>query len=163
MLAIADIRNRFGAEVVESTFRDQRRVRVPAAKLLAALTALKNDHGFDMLVDVTAVDYLEYPEATDRFGVVYLLLNVKANERLAVKTFVNLPDTELPSVYGLWRGADWMEREVFDMFGIKFSGHPDLRRILMPQEFAAYPLRKDYPLKGYGERHNFPVLTRAES
>ncbi len=116
-----------------------------------------------MLIDITAVDYLEYPDATDRFGVVYLLLNTRTGERLNVKTFVNPPQPVLPSVYGLWRGCDWMEREVFDMFGVVFEGHPDLRRILMPDEFSAFPLRKDYPLKGRGERHNFPVITRAES
>ena len=80
-----------------------------------------------------------------------------------MKTFVNPPEPELPSVYPLWRSADWLEREVWDMFGIRFVGHPDLRRILMPEEFTAFPLRKDYPLKGRGERHNFPVITRAES
>ena len=63
----------------------------------------------------------------------------------------------------LWRGADWHERETYDMFGIIFEGHPDLRRILMPDEFTAFPLRKDYPLRGRGERHNFPRITRAES
>ena len=73
------------------------------------------------------------------------------------------PGLKLDSVYPVWPGADWMEREVYDMFGIKFEGHPDLRRILMPEEFTAFPLRKDYPLKGRGERHNFPVITRAES
>ena len=81
-------------------------------------------------------------------------------ERLVVKAGVDDPDPTLPSAVPLWPGADWMEREVFDMFGIRFSGHPDLRRILMPEEFTAYPLRKDYPLRGRGERHNFPRLTR---
>ena len=152
-----------GHEFTITTFRDNRRTVVPAEKLLELLTWLKHDHGFNQLSDITAVDYLEYADATDRFGVVYCLLNTISGERLVVKTFVNDPDPTLPSVYGLWRGADWMEREVFDMFGIKFSGHPDLRRILMPEEFTAFPLRKDYPLKGRGERHNFPVITRAES
>jgi NADH-quinone oxidoreductase subunit C len=92
-----------------------------------------------------------------------VLINTTTGERIIVKTHLNPPDLELPSVYPLWKSADWMEREVFDMFGIKFEGHPDLRRILMPDEFTAFPLRKDYPLKGRGERHNFPVITRAES
>jgi NADH-quinone oxidoreductase subunit C len=116
-----------------------------------------------MLADLTAVDYLDYPDATDRFGVVYALLNTESGERVFVKTFVNDPDPSLPSAYPLWKGADWMEREVFDMFGIRFEGHPDLRRILMPEESESFPLRKDYPLRGRGERHNFPVITRAES
>ena len=90
-------------------------------------------------------------------------LNVLTGERLIVRTSVNPPDLTLPSVYSLWRSCDWMEREVYDMFGIEFDGHPDLRRILMPEEFAAFPLRKDYPLKGRGERHNFPVITRSGS
>lgn len=163
MLEEQAIKERFGPDLAVSQFRDNRRVVVPAEKLFALLEYLKADHGFDMLVDITAVDYLEYPDATDRFGVVYCLLNTTSGERLIVKTFVNPPDAELPSVYPLWRGADWMEREVFDMFGITFTGHPDLRRILMPDEFTAFPLRKDYPRQGRGERHNFPVITRAES
>jgi NADH-quinone oxidoreductase subunit C len=80
-----------------------------------------------------------------------------------VKAFANDPDPELPSVVELWKGADWMEREVYDMYGVRFAGHPDLRRILMPSEYTAYPLRKDYPLRGHGERHNFPTVTRADS
>jgi NADH-quinone oxidoreductase subunit C len=127
------------------------------------LEFLQRERGFDMLVELTAVDYLEYPGATDRYGVVYGLINTTTGERVFVKTFVNPPEPELPSVYPLWRAADWLEREVYDMFGVRFVGHPDLRRILMPDEFTAYPLRKDYPLKGRGERHNFPVITRAES
>ena len=152
-----------GCPISESRFRDNRRFVVPAQSLLCVLQALRDQYGFDMLVDVTAVDYLEYADATDRFGVVYLLLNMATGERLIVKTFVNPPQPALPSVTGLWTGADWMEREVFDMFGIEFTGHPDLRRILLPEEFTAFPLRKDYPLQGRGERHNFPVINRAES
>src|SRR6267142_952286 len=99
----------------------------------------------------------------ERFGVVYVLLNTQTGERVVVKTHVNEPDLTLPSAFPLWKGADWLEREVYDMYGIIFDGHPDLRRILMPEAFTSYPLRKDYPLRGRGERHNFPVITRAES
>jgi NADH-quinone oxidoreductase subunit C len=116
-----------------------------------------------MLVDITCVDYLHYRGAHDRFGLVYLLANTQTNERLAVRTFLNEPDLEVPSLVPLWKGANWLEREVYDMFGITFAGHPDHRRILMPEEFNAYPLRKDYPLRGRGERHNFPVITRSKS
>jgi NADH-quinone oxidoreductase subunit C len=163
MVELALLQAKYGTDVIESAFRDNRRIDIPADKLFEVLSGLKSDQGFNMLVDITAVDYLEYEGASDRFGVVYLLLNVASGERLIVRTGVNLPDPVLPSVYSLWRGSDWMEREVFDMFGIRFNGHPDLRRILMPEEFTAFPLRKDYPLKGRGERHNFPVITRAES
>ena len=146
-----------------SQFRDNRRIVVPAESLQPLLACMKQDLGFDFLAELTAIDYLEYEGATDRFGVVYVVVNTKTGERLIIKTFVNDPDPVLPSVYSLWKSADWLEREVYDMFGIKFSGHPDLRRILTPDEFSAYPLRKDYPLKGRGERHNFPVITRADS
>jgi NADH-quinone oxidoreductase subunit C len=91
------------------------------------------------------------------------LLNTTTGVRLVVKTWVNDPEPTLRSVFDLWKSADWTEREVFDMYGIYFQDHPDLRRILMPPEFEAHPLRKDYPLRGRGERHNFPVITRAES
>lgn len=146
-----------------SDFRDNRRVSVPKERLVEVLTCLKSEGGFDLLSDITAVDYLEYEDAADRFGVVYVLVNTTTGERVLVKTFVNDPEPTLPSMYPLWKSADWTEREVYDMFGIRFEGHPDLRRILMPDEFTAFPLRKDYPLKGRGERHNFPVITRSES
>jgi NADH-quinone oxidoreductase subunit C len=146
-----------------SEFRDNRRIVCPRERLFDVLAFLQSDCGFDMLADLTAVDYLEYPDARDRFGVVYALAATVANERLYVKVMLNEPDLDLPSAVPLWKGADWLEREIYDMFGIRFVGHPDLRRILMPQEFAAFPLRKDYPLRGHGERHNFPVLTREES
>jgi len=146
-----------------SEFRGDARVIVPRDKAYAAMELLKRELGFDLLVDVTCVDYLNYPDARDRYGLVYLLASTITNERLTVRVFLNEPDLSVRSVVPLWAGANWLEREVFDMFGIEFEGHPDLRRILMPEEFAAFPLRKDYPLQGRGERHNFPVLTRAHS
>jgi NADH-quinone oxidoreductase subunit C len=163
MLDLQSIQDQFGHDITESTFRDNRRIFVPSDRVYFVLETLWREYGFDTLMELTAVDYLEYPKATDRFGVVYVLVNSVSGERVIVKTHLNLPEVELPSVYPLWKSADWMEREVYDMFGITFEGHPDLRRILMPDEFTAFPLRKDYPLKGRGERHNFPVITRAES
>lgn len=160
---VSDLLARFGTAVQRTTFRDNVRFVVPVATLLDVLTTLKNDGGFDLLVDVTAVDYLHYPQATDRYGVVYALANTATGQRVYVKTFVNDPKPEVPTVFSLWKGCDWMEREVYDMYGIVFTGHPDLRRILMPDEFTSYPLRKDYPLRGRGERHNFETITRADS
>ena len=149
-------------DVAVSEFRGQTRAVVPRSSQFAALKLLKEQHGFDLLVDVTCVDYLNYRDATDRFGLAYLLANTVTNERLTVRVMVNEPDPTVESAVPLWEGANWFEREVYDMFGIRFAGHPDLRRILMPPEFTAFPLRKDYPLQGRGERHNFPVLRRSE-
>jgi NADH-quinone oxidoreductase subunit C len=158
------LKARFGSEVFPSSqFRDNQRVIVPHDRTYAVLECLKREGGFDLLVDITAVDYLYYPDARDRFAVVYVLRNTATGEQVIVKTFLNEPDLTLPSAFPLWKGANWMEREVYDMYGIVFEGHPDLRRILMPEGFESYPLRKDYPLRGRGERHNFPVITRAES
>lgn len=155
---------RFGQDAIHaSQFRDNRRVICPRERIGEVLRFLRDDCGCDLLVDVTAVDYQDYPQARDRFGVIYALANTATNERLFVKVMLNEPDLELPSAVPLWPGANWLEREVFDMFGIRFMGHPDLRRILLPEEFTAFPLRKDYPLRGRGERHNFQTLTRAES
>jgi NADH-quinone oxidoreductase subunit C len=161
MNVVASLKARF-PDLVSSEFRGQTRPVAPVESLYELLKTLKEQHGFDLLVDVTCVDYLDYPDATDRFGLVYLLASTETNERITVRCFVNDPDPAVPSVVGLWEGANWLEREVWDMFGIRFAGHPDLRRILLPEEFAAHPLRKDYPLQGRGERHNFPTITRAE-
>jgi NADH-quinone oxidoreductase subunit C len=157
------LETKFPGELQFSPFRDNRRILVPAERLTDVMRCLKEEGGFDFLSEITAADYLEYEGAKDRYGVVYVLVNTASGERVIVKTYVNDPDPQLPSLFPLWKAANWLEREVYDMFGIQFAGHPDLRRILMPDEFSAYPLRKDYPLKGYGERHNFPVITRAES
>ena len=140
------------------------RIIVPARRLIDVLTALRDTCGFKFLAELGGVDYLGYPGRTrPRFEVHYVLLNLDTGERVVVKAGADEPNPTLPSAVPVWPGAGWMEREVYDMYGIKFAGHPDLRRILMPEEFTAYPLRKDYPLRGRGERHNFPKLTRGES
>ncbi len=141
---------------------DQVWVRVPPASLLEVMTFLYAEPRcrFEQLAELTCVDYLNYPGAEDRFGVTYGLLSLSLNHRLWVKCFVNDPEPTVPSVTRIWKGAEWPEREVYDMFGVRFAGHPDLRRILMPQNFKDYPLRKDYPVRGKGEREDFLVVTR---
>ena len=153
--------NRQFSGLTVSEFRGETRAVVSPSALFDVLANLCRQQGFDLLVDITCVDYLAYRDARDRFGLVYLLANTRTNDRLTVRTFVHEPDPTVPTATPLWEGANWLEREVYDMFGIVFDGHPDLRRILMPDEFTAFPLRKDYPLQGRGERHNFPTLTRA--
>jgi NADH-quinone oxidoreductase subunit C len=150
-------------ELPTSEFRGDTRVVIGKDKLLEATRLLKDSRGFDLLVDVTCVDYLKYRDAVHRFGLVYLLASTATNERLTVRVYLDEPDLTVPSMYPVWAGADWLEREVYDMFGIGFAGHPDLRRILMPDEFTAFPLRKDYPLQGRGERHNFQRIARTEA
>lgn len=158
------LRDTFGKDrFTTSIFRDNQRIVVPAEILFEVLKHLKTQCGFDMLVELGGADYLHYPDARDRYGVWYVLLNTTTGERVIIKAFTNDPDPKLPSCFPLWRGADWMEREVYDMYGVVFEGHPDLRRILLPDEFAAFPLRKDYPLRGRGERHNFEPVNRADS
>jgi NADH-quinone oxidoreductase subunit C len=107
--------------------------------------ALRDDprFAFELLVDVTAVDYRG---RAPRFEVVYHLCSLARNHRLRVKVPVGEDDPTVPSLVALWKGANWLEREVWDMFGIRFAGHPDLRRILMYPEFEGHPLRKDYPV-----------------
>ena len=156
---ISGLTERFGATSA-TTFRNQQRIQIPADRLSDAMVALRHDFAFDMLVDVTCVDYLSAREATDRFGLVYLMTNTDSGERLTVRVMLNDPDPTVASVAPIWEAANWLEREVWDMFGIRFEGHPDLRRILLPEEFVAHPLRKDYPLQGRGERHNFPAIQR---
>ena len=157
---VAALAARFGG--VASDYRGQTRMVVPEPQSYEALAFLK-EQGFDLLIDVTCVDYLDYPGAKHRYGLVYLLASTATNRRLAIRVFVDDPEPTVRSVVPLWQGANWLEREVWDLFGIRFTGHPDLRRLVMPEEFTAHPLRKDYPLQGRGERHNFPVITRDRS
>ncbi len=163
---LATIDRTLGAGVVShSTFQGQLRLFVPPKRILEVLGALKLEAGFGLLAEIGGVDYLGYPGRTrPRYEVVYVLVNLDTSERVVVRAALeDAPEPEIASSTSLWPGANWMEREVFDMYGVRFKGHPDLRRILMPDEFAAYPLRKDYPLRGRGERHNFPRLSREES
>ena len=150
-------------DVESSEFRDQTRITVPRDQLLDVMQFLKGEQGFQFLSDMTCVDYLNYRQAKHRFGLVYLLSEPQSVERLTIRVYLDPPDLRLASVTPIWEGANWMEREVWDMFGIQFTGHPNLQRILMPPEFTAHPLCKDYPLQGRGERHNFPVLTRSRA
>ncbi|HEY0396128.1 MAG TPA: NADH-quinone oxidoreductase subunit C [Candidatus Elarobacter sp.] len=140
---------------VRPEIADARIVRVTPNEVRATLQGLKDD-GFTMLLDVGAADYPGREPA--RFDVVYHLLRLPARvagiaevgtpERVRVLCGVPEKAPELPSVTDLWPSADWAEREVFDLYGIRFAGHPDLRRIQMPDDWEGYPLRKDYPLRG---------------
>jgi NADH-quinone oxidoreductase subunit C len=128
--------------------------RIAPGELFAKLTALRAE-GFSLLLDIGGVDYLA---REPRFDVVYHLLALPANpatvaeigtpRRLRVLVGVPAEEPELPSATGLWPSADWAEREIFDLFGITFTGHPDLRRIQLPYDWTGHPLRKDYPLRG---------------
>lgn len=120
-------------------------VEIAPEALVEACRALKQDAPFERLSSVTAVD--RYP-SEPRFEVVYHLHSIARNERLRLKCRLGGENPEIDSVTGVWRSANWFEREVFDLFGIRFRNHPDLRRILMPDDWEGYPLRKDYPVTG---------------
>jgi len=154
---------RFGADALDAhDYAGQTRLTVAKTIVYDVLETLKVDPDldFEFLADLHGQDYLHYRDVADRFAVVYQVVNLQHNLRLWVRVLLNEPDLVLPTVVPLWAGANWMEREVYDMFGIRFEGHPDPRRILLPEDFEAFPLRKDYPLRGQGERHNFPVIDR---
>ncbi len=165
-----------GKRLRGTEFRGQSTLIVEPGDLHAVLAFLKSDPrcGYNFLTDIAGVDYHEYPtRMPGRFGVLYLLHAHGRDERFTVKVFLDpsLPTdgiTEDPALYldsvcDLWAGAEWMEREVFDMFGIRFRNHPDLRRILMWAEYPAHPLRKDYPLRGRGERETYRVIDRTDA
>lgn len=117
--------------------------------LIELLTFLRDDprFRFNFLSDLSGVDLGEF--ASPRFSVAYHLYSLEHNHRLRVKVYLEEDDAVLPTVCPVWSTANWHEREVYDMFGVVFDGHPDLRRILMPSDYEGHPLRKDFPLKGY--------------
>lgn len=165
-------------------FRGQTTVVVPRDALHDVMHTLRHlgDGPYDQLADIAGVDYLNYPKSrhggpTGRFGVIYNLLGTGHEGPEAKRLFIKvLLDPSLPtdgieddpalhvqSVTDLWPGAEWMEREVFDMFGVRFDNHPDHRRILLWEDYPAHPLRKDYPVTGRGERENYRVTARDEA
>ncbi|HLY12359.1 MAG TPA: NADH-quinone oxidoreductase subunit C [Planctomycetota bacterium] len=152
-------------EAVKTTFADQVLgtgahagqpwVDVKRDRIADILKMLRDDGGYDMLTDLTAVDYLNQGMA-ERFAVVYNLYSVKDNVRTRVKAWVPESDPTIDSASSLYRSAPWAEREVWDLMGITFKGHPGLKRLMLPENYEGHPLRKDYPLTGRGERMNFP-------
>lgn len=179
------VKKRFADRALFATeYRGETTLMVAVSDMHEVLRFLREDSGcdYDLLSDICGIDYLDYPAVpglpegpgtegfTGRFGVVYNLVSVTHNRRLLVKVHLDPsidtrdnehdPALHLPSVTDIWPGAEWMEREVYDMFGIRFDGHPDLRRILLWESYPAHPLRKDYPVTGRGEREGYRVIER---
>lgn len=119
---------------------------IEPARIVDVCRFLKGEQGFIRLSGITAVDW---QPADPRFEVVYMLHSLDKNARLRLKCRVSESDCEMDSITSVWRSANWYEREIFDMFGIHFRNHPDLRRILMPTDWEGHPLRKDYPVHGH--------------
>jgi NADH-quinone oxidoreductase subunit C len=144
-----ELKARFGGEIIESsTYLGQNFLVVKPGAPVPVLEYLKMEADFDYLVDITAVDW---PKRAERFDLVYIVYSFSRNERLRIKAAI--PAGFKPeSAVRVHLTANWLEREVFDMFGIEFAGHPDLRRILLPEEWQGHPLRKDYPILKQDQR-----------
>ena len=156
---LSKIKERFPGAVLDITeFSGEHILHVKGQDILKVLTELKDDD-FNFLADLTAIDNLTLG-GFERFAVSYHLLSHKTTERVTVKAYISEEKPSLPSVESLWKTADWQEREVFDLYGIRFEGHPNLIRIMNPDDFEGYPLRKDYPRLGRKERGDFPVIDR---
>ena len=155
-----------GAVLDHKEFRGQIGLYVERDKIVDICRYLHDEPSMDFryLRDVTAVDWLE--KKSPRFEVVYHLYSMKYKEMIRLKCRVEESDCSIDSLTSIWNGANWPERECFDLFGITFKGHPDLRRILMPDDWDGHPLRKDYPVKGPDPEHEWEgfkeVLKKAE-
>jgi len=138
---VRSLKSQYGSGIREaSTYAKQNYLLVDSSLVYEILMRMRDDQLFDYCVDITAV---HYPKRDAQFDIVYILYSLHNNERLRIKT--QIKDGEhLRSAVALWPTANWLEREVFDMFGIEFDGHPDLKRILMPDDWKGHPLRKDY-------------------
>jgi len=149
---LARLEARLGARLLGThDYRGDHTAIVAREGIIEALTFSRDesDLRFNVLMDLTAVDYLKLPGREDgpRFDVVYHLYSIPHNHRIRLKVPVEQDDPVVPTATSLWPIANWLEREVWDMFGIRFAGHPDLRRLLMYEEFEGHPLRKDYPIE----------------
>ncbi len=143
------LKERFGGQITEcATYLGQNFLVAHADAVIPILEFLKLEADFDYLVDVTAVDY---PNRAERFDLIYTLYSFARNERMRVKTGI-ADGAQPPTAVNVHTGANWLEREVFDMFGIQFAGHPDMRRILLPEEWQGHPLRKEYGLTQQDDR-----------
>lgn len=145
--AVVKLKEKFASAIVEVVeFRGEVTVTIAKNELLPVLAYLKSSLQYNLLTDVTAVDYLGKKE--DRFMMVYQLFSIANKDRLRVKAPVSEDDCRVESATQVWTTANWLEREVYDLFGIVFENHPDLRRIIMTPDWIGHPLRKDYPLQG---------------
>jgi NADH-quinone oxidoreductase subunit C len=154
------VRTRFPDQVLGvGEYVGQKWIDVKRDRIVEVLRALRDELSFEMLMDLTAVDWLDQGRP-ERFSIVYELFSVSRNEYFRVKAWVPEDDAQIDTVNGLWKAAPFAEREVYDMFGIIFRGHDGLKRILLPETYTGFPLRKDYPLTGRGERYDFPKHTR---
>jgi NADH-quinone oxidoreductase subunit C len=137
---VAKLKNTYGSGIEALTYAGQNYMVVDRSMIPDILQILRNEEQFDYCVDITAV---HYPQRERQFDVVWVLYSFARNERIRVKTQI-ADGATLPSSVPIWAGANWLEREVYDMFGIKFDGHPDMKRILLPDGWKGHPLRKDY-------------------
>lgn len=154
--AIARLRETFPLGVVGAgAHAGQQWVEMDRGSIVAALLLCRTELGCDMLTDLTAVDWMDRGKP-ERFQVVYQLYAMAKNQSFRLKVWVPETDPSVPSATSVWKAAGWAEREVWDLFGITFPGNPDLRRLVLPENYTGHPLRKDYPLIGQGERNNFP-------
>jgi NADH-quinone oxidoreductase subunit C len=144
--AIQTLEGRFGAEA--QVFREQTTAFVDPENIVEVCRTLRDEFDFNMLANETAVDY--WPQEEPRFHIVYLMHSLPHNLYLGLRVPVNGQNPIVPTIEGLFPNANWHEREIWDMFGVRFEGHSDIRRILMPYDWEGHPLRKDYPL-GYEE------------
>ncbi|RME75514.1 MAG: NADH-quinone oxidoreductase subunit C [Planctomycetota bacterium] len=165
---LAALERRFPGGAIEGSREICHKIWIDVSReaLLDVLWYLRDDPDllFKRFVDLTCVDYLKFPgHEGPRFGLLYNLYSLTRDAYARLKVWLDEDDLRVPTASEVYPAANWAEREVYDLYGVQFDGHPDLRRILMPDDYTGHPLRKDYPLRGRGERDSFPVLTRERS